>query len=41
MLGVSGSLEFPLLFTTYAEPFPDTPDTANTHPYAMLRQIVL
>jgi hypothetical protein len=41
MLGVSRSLEFPLLFATYAELFPDTLDPANAHFDTMLRQIVL
>jgi len=41
MPGVSGRLEFSLLFTTYAELFPDALDPANAHPDIVLRQVVL
>jgi hypothetical protein len=41
MPGVSGYPEFPLLFTTYAQLFPDTLYPANTHLDTMFCQIAL
>jgi len=38
---MSGDLEFPLLFTAYAELLPDALDPANTNMDPVLRQVVL
>jgi hypothetical protein len=41
MLRVGRGLESLHLFAAYAKLFPDAPDTANTNPDTMLRQIAL
>jgi hypothetical protein len=41
MLGVSGGLEFLLLFAPQSQLFPDTPDAAYAHLNTVLSQVTL